>query len=183
MWATLRGPAGARPESSPLAALAALHLQSPVLHLQWHAAHPWSMIRSSTSADSSASPASLHGSSRPSLMFSSLQLPRERVTAELELSCSILSTRESDPTKSAGSVKERAVEMAAKLRQPASIPCSHVAAPAARSRRDQCLLLISSSQLQLDFLVAFGYICRSNTYSAEAHLWRVLRREMRSIQL
>ena len=95
--------------TSPLAAFGAFGSTGSAPVLQWHAAHPWSMIRSSTSAASPASPASLHGSSPPSLMFSSLQLPRERVTAELELSCSILSTRESDPTNSVGSVKERAL--------------------------------------------------------------------------
>jgi hypothetical protein len=66
------------------------------------------VIWSSTSAASPASPASLHGSNPPSLMFSSFQLPQEGFArlAHYKLSCSILSTREDPwPTKSAGSVQ------------------------------------------------------------------------------
>ena len=60
---------------------------------------------SSTSAAFPASAASLHGSNPLSLMFSSFQLPQEGFArlAQAQLH-SILSTRESDPTKSAGSV-------------------------------------------------------------------------------
>ena len=54
-----------------MAALAALQV------LQVACCSPWSMIWSSTSAASPASPASLHGSNPPSLMFSSFQLPQE----------------------------------------------------------------------------------------------------------
>ena len=57
---------------------------------------------SSTSAASTASPTSLHGVSPLSLVFSSFQLRCGGVAAELELSCSILSTCESDPSNVLG---------------------------------------------------------------------------------
>ena len=60
---------------------------------------PRSMMGSSTSAASPASPTSLHDSRPSSLMFSSFQLRCGGVAAELELSCSILSTNERRPVR------------------------------------------------------------------------------------
>ena len=76
--------------TSPLAALAALQV------LQVACCSSRSMMGSSTSAASPAYHTSLHGSNPLSLMFSSFQLRCGGVAAELELSCSILSTRKSD---------------------------------------------------------------------------------------
>ena len=87
----------------------ALTLRSAPQVLHDMLSSPWLMMGSSTPAASSASPTSLHGSSPSSLVFSSFQLRCGGVAAELELSCSILSTCESDPRQNVLGVRKRGV--------------------------------------------------------------------------